>query len=157
MSEIAYKNTRFDPEGHPFNEAAKPLAEAVGYTAELSVEPKLAELLRLRVSQVNGCAFCNILHGQSARDNQIPQAKIDGLTSYANSDLFTEAEKTALRYCDALTVPNTDDFDRFHQAMTEHFTIEQIKDVAAAVINMHLWTRWKLAQGQTPYYTDAPS
>lgn len=157
MPEVAYKNTRFDPEGHPFNEAAIPLAQAVGYTAELSVEPKLAELLRLRVSQVNGCAYCTILHAESARDQRIPQAKIDGLASYANSDLFTEAEKTALRYCDALTVPDVDEFDRFHRAMTEHFTIEQIKDVAAAVINMHLWTRWKLAQGQTPYSTESPA
>lgn len=154
MPEVAFKNIRFDPEGHPFNELAVPLAQAVGYTADLSIDPQLAQLLRLRVAQVNRCAFCAVLQGESARDREIPQAKIDDLTAYPISDLFTEPEKTALLYCDALTLPNVDEFHDFHEAMTQHFTIDQIKDVAAVVVNMHVWTRWKLAQGQTPYFVD---
>ena len=56
-------------------------ADAFGYTAELRIDRRLAELLRLRVSQINNCSYCLDLHYQAARDAGIPRAKIDTLTA----------------------------------------------------------------------------
>lgn len=51
MSEIKFKNTRFNPEKTPFLDLAKQMAKAFGYTAELELDQQLAQLLRLRVAK----------------------------------------------------------------------------------------------------------
>lgn len=147
---IAAINTRFEPADHIFHQTALPLVEAVGYPATLTIDNQLAQLLRLRVAQTNKCAFCTVLHADSARQREIEQTKIDNLPAYEQSALFSDAEKVALAYADALGRVETADFQRYHDAMLGYFTLDQLKDCAAVVINMHLWTRWKLAHGETP-------
>ena len=61
--------------------------------------------------------------------------------------IYSEEEKTALSYCDVLT-----EFQDFHHAMTQYFSTKEIAEVAAIVINMNVWTRLKLAQGETPVW-----
>jgi AhpD family alkylhydroperoxidase len=78
-------------------------ADAFGYTAELRIDRGLAQLLRLRVSQLNNCSYCLNLHYEAARDAGIPRAKIDTLTAWWETDLHSEAEQAALRYTEALT------------------------------------------------------
>ena len=56
-------------------------ADAFGYKAELRINRGLAQLLRLRVSQLNNCTYCLNLHYEAARDAGIPRAKIDTLTA----------------------------------------------------------------------------
>ena len=57
-------------------------ADAFGYTADLRIDRGLAQLLRLRVSQLNNCTYCLNLHYQAAREAGIPRAKIDTLTAW---------------------------------------------------------------------------
>jgi AhpD family alkylhydroperoxidase len=71
-------------------------AAAFGYTAKLRIDRGLAELLRLRVSQINNCTYCLNLHYQAARDAGIPRAKIDTLTAWWETELHSEAEQEAL-------------------------------------------------------------
>jgi AhpD family alkylhydroperoxidase len=129
-------------------------AAAFGYTAKLRIDRGLAELLRLRVSQINNCTYCLNLHYQAARDAGIPQAKIDTLTAWWETELHSEAEQAALRYTEALTrAADTDRdsaFQRFHDALAEHFRDEEILEIVAIVVNMNVWTRIKLAEGAMP-------
>ncbi len=67
MSGIKFKNTRFNPDSTPFHSLAKQMAKAFGYTADLSTDKSLAQLLRLRVAQKNECAYCVILHAKTSR------------------------------------------------------------------------------------------
>src|ERR687893_2291733 len=96
-------------------------ADAFGYRAELLIDRGLAQLLRLRVSQLNHCTYCLDLHHRAARDAGIPQAKIDTLTAWWETELHSPAEQAALRYAEALTrVADTDReaaFQRFHDAL----------------------------------------
>src|SRR5262249_59849133 len=55
-------------------------ADAFGYTADLRIDRQLAQLLRLRVSQLNNCTYCLNLHYRAAREAGIPSANIDTLT-----------------------------------------------------------------------------
>lgn len=153
MTDIEFENRRFDPDLTPFHDLAKAMAKAFGYTADLEVEPQLAQLLRLRVAQNNNCSYCLILHTQAARDRDIHQAKIDGLGSWWESSLYTDAERAALSYCDALTEGGQPGFQEKHNALTAHFSHRSVAEIAAIVINMNLWTRLKLAQGATPTFT----
>jgi len=129
-------------------------ADAFGYTAHLRIDRGLAELLRLRVSQINNCTYCLNLHYQAARDAGIPRAKIDTLTAWWETELHSEAEQAALRYAEALTrVADTDRdaaFQRFRDALADHFSAEEILEIVGIVVNMNVWTRLKLAEGAMP-------
>ena len=150
MTEIEFINTRFDPDITPFHGHAKTMAGAFGYAAKLKVDQKLAQLLRLRVAQKNECAYCIILHSKSARDIGIHESKVDNISSWYNSDLYTDKEKVALLYCDALTKGLTQNFQSYHDKLLEYCDEIEIAEIASIVINMNLWTRLKLAQGATP-------
>lgn len=155
MTEIEFRNARFDPDTTPFHDLAKSMAQAFGYTADLEVGPQLAQLLRLRVAGYNKCSYCLILHSKAARDRGIHEAKIDGLGSWWESALYSGAERAALAYCDALTDGDRPGFQALHDALTPYFSERQIAEIAAIVINMNLWTRLKLAQGATPHFKEA--
>ena len=154
MTDIQFKNTRFDPDQIEFHDIAKQMAKSVGYTAALSVDGQLAQLLRLRVSQLNPCSYCLILHTRAAGDQGIPAEKIAHLASWRESTLFTREERAALDYCEALTDYDLAVFAAKHDALRKCFDEKAVAEIAAIVINMNLWTRLKLAQGATPVVSE---
>jgi len=151
-ADVQVANRRLDASG---NDAliglARMGADAFGYTANLRIDRGLAELLRLRVSQLNSCAYCLNLHYEAARDAGVPRAKIDTLSAWWETELHSEAEQAAIRYAEALTrVADADRdgaFQRFHDALAEHFDAAQILEIVGLVVNMNVWTRIKLAEG----------
>ena len=152
---VSIENRRFEVEQNTaLSDIAAQFAKAFGYTAELDVDSALAQLLRLRVSQINNCTYCMNLHYEAARDLGIHRAKIDTLTAWWETDLFTPAEQAALAYTEALTrIADTtvvDRFEAYHRDVGAHFSEREIVEIAAIVINMNVWTRLKLAQGATP-------
>lgn len=150
MDNVEYTNTRFDPDLVEFHTIAKQMAQSVGYTADLEIDGHLAQLLRLRVAQINACSYCLILHTQAAHDQGISTAKIAHLASWQESTFFSVEEQAALAYCEGLTVYELSGFSKLHEALAAHFEEKQVAEIAALVINMNLWTRLKLAQGATP-------
>ena len=129
-------------------------ADTFGYKADLSIDRQLAQLLRLRVAQINNCTYCLNLHYDAARNLDTPRAKIDTLTAWWETNLFTAAEQAALTYTETLTrvadTTNRPIFQTTHDSLAAHFTAEQILDVIGIVINMNIWTRLKLAEGAQP-------
>jgi len=102
--DVQIANRRLDASENPALMAmARMGAEAFGYKADLRIDRGLAELLRLRVSQLNNCTYCLNLHYEAARDAGIRQAKIDTLTAWWETEFHSEAEQAALRYTEALT------------------------------------------------------
>lgn len=152
MENITFINKRFDPSITLFLDLAKQMAAAFGYTADLKIDKNLAQLLRLRVAQKNECAYCIILHADTARKVGIDTAKVDNISSWWNSQLYDEKEKSALSYCDVLTEGKHTDFQKFHDALLPFFSEIEIAEIASIVINMNVWTRLKLAQGETPVF-----
>jgi AhpD family alkylhydroperoxidase len=129
-------------------------AAAFGHTAELTVNRALAQLLRLRVAQVNNCTYCLTVHHAAARRAGIAQPKIDTLTAWWETRLFSDAERAALDYAEVLTrAADTNAASRLQQVHDElvvHFTEAEILEIVAVVINMNIWTRLKLAEGAMP-------
>ncbi|MGB7288427.1 MAG: carboxymuconolactone decarboxylase family protein, partial [Salaquimonas sp.] len=82
MENVRFKNTRFDPDLVEFHGIAQQMAKSVGYTAEMSVDKEVAQLLRLRVAQMNACSYCLILHTKAAHDQGINPVKIAHLASW---------------------------------------------------------------------------
>jgi AhpD family alkylhydroperoxidase len=157
--DVRVENRRLDAsENQALIGMARMGADAFGYTANLRIDRGLAQLLRLRVSQLNNCTYCLNLHYQAAREADIPRAKIDTLTGWWETELHSEPERAALRYAEALTrAADTDRdaaFQRFHDALVEHFAPEEMLEIVGVVVNMNLWTRIKLAEGAMPGPTD---
>ena len=157
--DVQIANRRLDAgENEALMRIARSGADAFGYKAELRIDRGLAQLLRLRVAQLNNCTYCLNLHYEAARAAGVPQAKIDTLTAWWETGLHSEAEQAALRYAEALTrVADTDRdaaFQRFHDALAEHFSPPEILEIVGVVVNMNVWTRLKLAEGATPVAAD---
>ena len=117
MKNIEFINSRFNPDVIPFHDLAKQMAKAVGYTADLKIDKHLAQLLRLRVAQKNECSYCVILHAKTAREIGIHESKVDNISSWYNSELYNEKEKTTLAYCDVLNDGVTKDFQSYHDTL----------------------------------------
>ena len=149
------ENNRIDSGSHDGLTAWSRLgADTFGYKADLSVDRPLAQLLRLRVAQINNCTYCLNLHYEAARSLDIPRAKIDTLTAWWETNLFSPAEQAALAYAEALTrsadTAVESQFQPFHDDLSEHFDTHQILEIIGIVINMNVWTRLKLAEGAMP-------
>lgn len=149
MANVEFVNTRFDPDLSPMHDLAKQMAGAFGYTADLSIDPALAQLLRLRVAQIADCAYCLTLHAPYGRE-RAGSERADALSAWRESHLYSRVEKAALEYCEALTDGDATWFAVAHEELAEHMDAKAIAEVAAIVINMNVWTRLKLAQGATP-------
>ena len=159
MSDVTVTNRRADSSANEeLIKLARHGADTFGYKANLRIDRKLAQLLRLRVSQINNCAYCLNLHYEAARDAGIPRPVIDTLTAWWETDFHGAAARAALAYTEAITrvadATVADDFDLRHAALAEHFSQEEILEIIGIVINMNVWTRLKLAEGATPGLTE---
>src|SRR4051794_38159144 len=123
---LRFRNTRFDPELSPFQGLAKQMAAGFGYSAVLSVDPRLAQLLRLRVAQLNPCSYCLILHTQVAHRIGIPPDVVAHLPSWRESTMFSAAEQAALAYCEALTRFDHVGFSELHEQLRSHYDESQV-------------------------------
>jgi AhpD family alkylhydroperoxidase len=155
VSDVQIHTTRLDPRANgPLMAIARAGAAAFGYTAELTLDGRLAQLLRLRVAQINNCTYCLDVHYGAARDIGVPQAKIDFLTAWWETGLFSAAEQAALEYAEALTrVSDTTvarAFQQYHDKLAAHFDEAAMLEIVAVVVNMNIWTRLKLAEGAMP-------
>jgi AhpD family alkylhydroperoxidase len=155
MSDVQIHTTRLD---HTANEPLMALANAgaaaFGYTAALTLNGQLAQLLRLRVAQINNCTYCLNVHYGAARDVGIPQVKIDFLTAWWETRLYSDAERAALEYAEGLTRASDTTvrqaFQQYHDKLTTHFDEAAMLEIVAVVVNMNIWTRLKLAEGAMP-------
>jgi AhpD family alkylhydroperoxidase len=155
MTDVTVTNRRADSSAsEDLTKLARHGADSFGYKASLRIDRELAQLLRLRVSQINNCTYCLNLHGQAARDGGIPGPVIDTLTAWWETDFHDDAARAALAYTEALTrvadATVADDFGARHDALAEHYSQEEILEIVGIVINMNVWTRLKLAEGARP-------
>jgi len=107
--------------------------------ADAGLDQRLIELIKIRVSQINGCAFCNDMHTRDARKLGETDRRIFLLSTWRETDLYTEQERAALALAEAMTrLPEHQDVsDEVYTAATKAFTEQQYAVVVwtATVIN----------------------
>lgn len=102
----------------------------------------LVELVYLRVSQINGCAFCLEMHAKALRDVGMAQRKLDCLAGWRISALFDPRERAALAWAEALThVSMQGAPDELYEPLRVAFTDAQISDLTFAVSLMNAFNR----------------
>ena len=107
-----------------------------------SVNKKLLNLIYLRISQINGCAYCTQLHGRDLRnDGEIPE-RMDTLAAWKESPHFTHEERLALRWAEAVTFLNgqqvpKEQFDELRTCYSD----TQIAELTFAIASINAWNR----------------
>ncbi len=110
------------------------------------LDPLLIHLVKLRVSQINRCAFCVGLHIKEALSDGEQQERLDFVIVWRESGLYTPAERAALEWAEALTVPGgTEDLDQLHANLQEHLTPRQIGTLMIVIMMINGWNRLQVA------------
>lgn len=116
---------------------------AVGqYLDTGSIDPSLRLLIEIRVSQINGCAYCVDLHTRQARKRGEIQQRLDTLPVWHESPFFSERERAALAWAESVTlVSETGVPDAVFKTLEEQFTEKEIVDLTIIVSLMNAWNR----------------
>lgn len=111
-------------------------------TRAAGLDEKLLDLLDLRVSQINGCAYCMDMHAADlAKAGETPR-RLAVLAGWRETDVFTAPERAALAWAEALTdLPARPDLDPAFEALKVHFTEGQIVALTFAIVSINGWNR----------------
>ncbi|NNC16726.1 carboxymuconolactone decarboxylase family protein [Corallococcus exiguus] len=123
-------------------EALKSMMEYSGKVSALGLESNLQELVKIRASQLNGCAFCIHMHTRDARAHGETEERIYLLDGWRESPLYTERERAALGWTETLTlVSQTHAPDADYAALKPHFTEEEIVSLTLLIGLINTWNR----------------
>jgi len=116
------------------------------YFAQNFFDQKLRALIELRVSQINGCAFCLDMHATEARHLGEKQQRLDCLAAWREAPFFTERERAALALAESVTlVAETHVPDEVYNEVKKHFSEQELVDLTAAIGMINLWNRMSIA------------
>ncbi|MBB2993780.1 AhpD family alkylhydroperoxidase [Mycolicibacterium iranicum] len=120
-------------------------------SAAKDVEPELAELIKIRASQINHCAFCLDMHTRDARKQGVAEQKLDVLAAWAEAgDLFSERERAALALTEAITeLGHGGVSDEVYDRAAAAFSDRELGQVIAMAVTINAWNRINAAV-QTP-------
>jgi AhpD family alkylhydroperoxidase len=106
------------------------------------IDKMLLHLVKLRASQINRCAFCVKMHTREARADGETNERLDHLVIWNHAEVYTEREKAALAWTEALTGLDTEpDPAPLRAVLRRHFSDKEIGALTAAVAMINLWNR----------------
>ncbi|WP_435016734.1 carboxymuconolactone decarboxylase family protein [Tundrisphaera sp. TA3] len=112
-----------------------------GYLARCGVEMGLQELIKIRVSQINGCAFCLDMHTKDARAAGETEQRIYTLNAWRETPFFTDRERAALAWAEAVTRVSEGVPDAVYEEVRPHFTEQELADLTWAIVVINGWNR----------------
>ena len=113
------------------------------------IEASLRELLRLRVSQVNGCEFCVRFHTTELEKVGETAERIAGLEEWRSSELYTKRERAALAWAEAVTnIQDGHAPDVVYEAVREQFTDVETVNLTLVITTINAWNRISIALGR---------
>lgn len=111
-------------------------------TQALSIPLALRELIKMRVSQINGCAYCLDMHAPEARGAGLSQQKLDVLAAWRESPAFDTRERAALGWAEALTrIEATGAPDADYTALVAAFSPQECVDLTLVINAINGWNR----------------
>jgi AhpD family alkylhydroperoxidase len=134
-------------------DSTKGLTEIERYIRNGPLSAGLLELVRLRASQINGCAYCLDLHYRRARRAGVPEIQLDTLDGWPESPAFSDKERAALLWTESLTQVSVDHVpDSAWDAVRAHFSAREIVDLSIAIADINAWNRLMIAFRTPPTF-----
>lgn len=118
---------------------------------EAGLEPSLVELVKMRASQINGCAFCLNMHFQDAKARGETDQRLYLLDAWRESPVYTERERAALAWTEAVTLITVDRVsDDVFALARQHFSESELANLTLAVVAINGWNRFNIALRNVP-------
>lgn len=112
------------------------------YLHECELEPSLLDLVRMRASQMNGCAYCLDMHSKDARAAGETEQRLYLLDAWRESPFYSDRECAALAWTEALTqIGDNHVPDAVYRQAREHFTEKELVDLSLAIVAINGWNR----------------
>src|ERR1700749_3725122 len=123
-----------------------------GYIRKSSkLEPSLLELVRMRASQINGCAYCLDMHSKDARAAGETEQPLYGLAAWRETPYYSARERAALEWTEALTlVSETRVPDDVYERVRAQFSEDELLHLSLAVVAINGWNRLNIAARTVP-------
>ena len=148
MSDARMEYEEFDKIAPDARAALSALSKAVG---DSGLDKGLTELIKIRASQVNGCAFCLQYHLNLARKAGVSQTKLDLVAIWRDAGVFNAKEMAALGWTEILTgVTPAGVSDDAYQEVRQEFGESELVFLTAAVASINAWNRIAMAYRFTP-------
>jgi len=133
--------------------AYRAMAALERYVKECGLELPLIELVKIRVSQINGCAYCLDMHTKDARAEGETEQRIYTLPAWRETPFFTEREQAALAWAEAVTlVSETHVPDDVYEQARAHFSDEELVNLTMVVVAINGWNRLSISFRAVPNY-----
>ncbi|SAL60814.1 carboxymuconolactone decarboxylase family protein [Caballeronia telluris] len=116
-----------------------------------ALEKSLTELVRLRASQINGCAYCVDMHTTDARKGGETERRLATVVVWRETPFFTDRERAALEWTEALTLVSQEHVpDAVWNAVRPHFSDEELVDLTLLITAINAWNRFAIAFRKLP-------
>jgi AhpD family alkylhydroperoxidase len=120
----------------------KVLREVEAYLHRTTLGSQLIELVKMRASQINGCAYCLDMHSKVLRKGGESEQRIYLLNGWRESPLYTPRERAALAWTEALTlIAETQAPDAVYDEVRRHFDDKEVVDLTTLIGMINLWNR----------------
>jgi AhpD family alkylhydroperoxidase len=133
------------PRLNPFAAAPQPMKAWLEYgqsVSKLGLEPSLMELVKIRASQINGCAFCLDMHAAAARKAGETEQRLYLLDAWRDSPLYSDRDRAALAWTEALTrLADKGAPDDVYHALKSHFSEEEQVALSLLIVAINGWNR----------------
>jgi AhpD family alkylhydroperoxidase len=132
-------------------DAQKALFAMEKYIATCGLDHKLIHLIKMRASQINGCAFCIDMHSKDARAIGETEQRLYELSAWRETPFYTDSERAALEWTESLTlVSETHVPDDVYEKVRQHFSEKEIVDLSLIVGMINLWNRVAISVRAVP-------
>ena len=137
-------------------EAYKAVAALENYVAkDAGLEPRLIHLIKLRASQINGCAYCVDMHVKESRRDGLSEQWINLMSVWRESPVYDARERAVLGWVDAVTnIAQTGAPDDAYEPLKQFFSEEEIVNSTVAIGTINVWNRLAVSL-RTPHPIDA--
>jgi AhpD family alkylhydroperoxidase len=120
------------------------------------LEPSLLGLVRLRASLMNGCEYCIHLHAAELRKLNEPAERIDGLSEWRSSSSYTQRERAALAWAEAVTnIQEGHAPDVVYDEVRAHFSDVETVNLTLVITTINAWNRLAISLGAYPGHAGA--
>jgi AhpD family alkylhydroperoxidase len=115
------------------------------------LEHSLLELVKIRASQINGCAYCIDMHTKDARALGETEQRIYALSAWRETPFFSERERAALEWTEAVTlVASSHVADSVYEAVAPHFSEQELVALTFATVTINAWNRLAISFRAVP-------
>ena len=116
------------------------------YVHETGLESSLLELVKMRASQINGCAYCLDMHSKDARAAGETEQRLFVLNAWREAPLYTDRERAALAWTEAVTLVNESHVpEDVYQQARAHFSEEELVNLTMAIVAINGWNRLEVS------------